>query len=541
MSDEMASETRVIVPDANGNGCEDTHPLAHITAQNNEVPLFKKIPSEILLKIYELAVVLDDPIYPTDLMAGSNKYTLVSKGKKLQPTVVALSQVCRKIYEDLKYCPIFYRVNTFSFNTQISLHAFLAAITPQRRAAIRYIEIDEGSLIATPGDVRYWRHRWLNWNADYQRNSVLTLLSQCHDLRELSYVIPPFEHFLAEAHTSLLKTYDICSPWNLPTFRLLIRAKGTDSIHTYEMGVEDGFEVPAWLQEIDPDPAHARQLRPINDALVRRKRLFRREEKRLNDNKDPQDKQYRFYRPKWFDDMKANVGLAVTAARIDMPGEIRISQDPINDTFGPISSRTRARVGSYDYSSGRCIRDFPRYNVYGGLAWSVMEISGVRLNHSEVQCKVTCNVATADDRLRYKGQHRTFWTPIHSLVGEYDPYRLLEFYRYMANPRSPVPLEGMRGTLPPREVSKSVGGITGLLAEETNAVSRRAFCRRWKSVETRWNSRLARLEKRAAVSPQNGNNSTTAGEAQEEEDMSQDETQVSCRGAGWTPFFDLEY
>ncbi|KAH9904167.1 hypothetical protein F4778DRAFT_780847 [Xylariomycetidae sp. FL2044] len=124
---------------------------------NQQAPLFKKLPYEVRLMIYEFALTEDEPIWPSQVAETSNKFDSCNEFawkrysqlgriynnersvRKLQGT--NLERVCRQIRDDLVVTPVFYRVNRFNFYCRAQQHLFLAALTPKKRAMIQQINL----------------------------------------------------------------------------------------------------------------------------------------------------------------------------------------------------------------------------------------------------------------------------------------------------------------------------------------------------------------------------------------------------------------
>jgi hypothetical protein len=144
-----------------------------------------KLPNEIKLRIWTLAVTVDEPITPFQLRSKSNKFiwskTQIKEGtphKNVsavpQLTAVQLAKVCRQLYQEVTATQLFYKVNDFHF-VKYSEHAtpstpltYLVAITEPRRTAIRSIKFT-----------------WQRWSKAIA-SQVFTLLTACRGLQSLN-------------------------------------------------------------------------------------------------------------------------------------------------------------------------------------------------------------------------------------------------------------------------------------------------------------------------------------------------------------------
>ncbi|KAK6216190.1 hypothetical protein LQW54_003764 [Pestalotiopsis sp. IQ-011] len=128
-------------------------------------PSLCRIPVEVRLMIYELAVKLDKTIVPRQVADCSNKFTWGDREQvpvhnhpgnrdyfwesrdSERLAIVSLNLTCKQFYGELRSYPVFYRINRFQFDVQ-ELVPFLAAITPERRNAIRHIAVAQRSLVS---------------------------------------------------------------------------------------------------------------------------------------------------------------------------------------------------------------------------------------------------------------------------------------------------------------------------------------------------------------------------------------------------------
>ncbi|KAI1141060.1 hypothetical protein F5Y05DRAFT_298132 [Hypoxylon sp. FL0543] len=224
---------------------DQEHPNLHLTKMNAQTLLLQKLHPQLRLMIYEFAVYVDEPIEPVQITQHSNKFFDANSPFRL-PTVVSLSQACRAIYAELEYnCP-FYKVNRFRFTCQVQLNAYLAAITPQRRSNIWWIDLSPALIHYTTSPVWSLNDLHLYTPAERKNNAILAQLSQCDALRrhELSlevyisdtasdpgdflFALTVLKECLAWARdpSAREKTRAGRSIWCLPFFRLKIIVDG---------------------------------------------------------------------------------------------------------------------------------------------------------------------------------------------------------------------------------------------------------------------------------------------------------------------------
>ncbi|KAK2761891.1 hypothetical protein CKAH01_05121 [Colletotrichum kahawae] len=140
-------------------------------AANNYLQI---LPAEIRLMIYSLAVVQDQPIRPAQIEDRSNKF----KTAPLQPksrqqavrTFTSLLLTSRFFYDEVLAHPFFYR---FAFPSVTSLHVFLSALTPARRASLCQIRL---------GIISWWG---VCLHGDKAVSLAADMLCHCTSLRSL--------------------------------------------------------------------------------------------------------------------------------------------------------------------------------------------------------------------------------------------------------------------------------------------------------------------------------------------------------------------
>jgi hypothetical protein len=136
--------------------------------------------AEIRQKIWNYAVKHDTLISPKQVKDRSNKFwpsglkvaanpsKLTQNGQPLERSITAaqLSLTCHQIYDEVAGTGLFYQINEINFACFDDMLAYLVAITPIRRNAIRAVNIE-------------WSHdRWTMKHA-------LTMLATCEGLRKL--------------------------------------------------------------------------------------------------------------------------------------------------------------------------------------------------------------------------------------------------------------------------------------------------------------------------------------------------------------------
>ncbi|OTA55233.1 hypothetical protein K449DRAFT_400153 [Hypoxylon sp. EC38] len=448
------------------------HPL-YAQFVRNTSNTFISLPIEIRLIIYEYAVAINKNITVHHVTRRSNKFLWGEKqldtrssskiwsNSEQQPlAVLSLSQTCRQFYMDLEHNPVFYRVNTFQFTwpradtstlprisawqeeSLAELSEFLAAITPKRRAMIRYVHV----AYDFNGE---WAPYYVFREPRYSH--VLPLLSQCKDIRELSFILPSnlphlYDTFLENGLNSAQQRHDIPMLWNLPFLRVKVAA--AEGGRPLALGDSATISRLSWVrfrhdyQDHQVFRSNGRLITQFNRAMFAR---YRGDEW-----------------PQWFQDMDNpdRVEQAITAQDLDVHGENRIAQNPSQRT-GPVSSRTRRKNTIYDHSLGVLQRDIPQYSENGILAWNFKEVTGIRLNDSsELECEVIWDLPL---RVPASG-----WVPVRALWVDgseshlrayYNPY----IYDRVVHHRNHC--EQMKNTISPSYVLECMTKLCGDAAE----------------------------------------------------------------------------
>ncbi|KAI1647753.1 uncharacterized protein F4817DRAFT_365195 [Daldinia loculata] len=488
---------------------DPNHIYAVLTQENHhDSPLFKNIPIEIRLIIYEYAVAIDKPVRPRQMAPRSNKFVwgktdndgrsrftgVVLKSDEEPLVVVSLSRTCRSIYRELEDHPVFYRVNRFEFDFAQDLHTFLAAILPKRLAMIRTIRLITGEALNPwaedwGGQVRPAPHVALqphNRPPNNHINHILTLLSRCDDLRELSLVLHQnvdfggMESKLYGWDTLADGSHEAPAFINLPIFDVFMRF----SLY----GEEFHLKKALGRSELQQGPQARNYLSAIVRGLDARKKAFA-----LKGKSDEEKDNH----PQWLKDManRAAINAAIRAAPVDFTGGNRIAQDMhlMSDT---VSSRTR-RKGQVVNSFGVVHREVPKYTADGQVAWTYLKVTGIRWNDSgELELQLLWEDPTRD---RYDS-----WASFHAFPKDRQgEENIIRFFRNTATGLYrdvEAHLREVHSIPSPSDVAKFAGGLNHFLdkdtmfAETTQTVRQRRI-HIWNHWIKRWDRYVARLEK----------------------------------------------
>ncbi|KAK7756626.1 hypothetical protein SLS62_001463 [Diatrype stigma] len=113
-----------------------------MTIRNRKESPLLRLPEEIRLLIYGYAVYINCPIQPQQQERHSNRFFRGLGAIRWNRSANSqLELACFSIYNDLQRHPLFYRENEFLFNDIKCAQLFMAAITKQKRDAIRRITI----------------------------------------------------------------------------------------------------------------------------------------------------------------------------------------------------------------------------------------------------------------------------------------------------------------------------------------------------------------------------------------------------------------
>ncbi|KAF3071104.1 hypothetical protein GL218_00522 [Daldinia childiae] len=456
------------------NTNDPNHVFALLTQENrNNSPLFKKVPLEIRLIIYEYAVAIDEPIRPRQVFPRSNKFewgkTSYPRGVRDRDNdedeahlvVVSLSRTCRSIYRELEDTPVFYRVNSFEFDLAHNLHAFLAAIVPKRLAMIRTIRLITGDCQShssadwsgQPQATPYWSDR----TRKQSRNTIghiLALLSRCCDLRELFLIFQQNVHLDLQPRLSgwdalANGSHEAPSFINLPFFDVFMRL----SLHGEELHLDKALDHVDLKQSV--------KAKSHISGIV--------------------------YGP-------------IEASEVDFTGRNRIEQD-MHLMSDRVSSRTRNRDKVID-SFGVVQREVPKYNAEGVVAWSYRKITGIRWNDSgEVELELFWAYPTRVPK--------SSWESFHAFPKDRQSEEsILSFFKDMTVRRYIHDLEvhtqAMRSIPSPSDIAMFAGGLDQYLdkgtmfAETTTQTVRKTRIRVWNYWMKRWDRYIVGLEKKLA-------------------------------------------
>ncbi|KAI1454756.1 hypothetical protein F4805DRAFT_477268 [Annulohypoxylon moriforme] len=482
----------------------EDHPLAHVTSRNDESH-FLRLPLEVRIMIYEYVLAVGKPVRPTQVTTRSNKFVWGRHGKAMNYNiypnrvtarnledclldVVSLEQVCRKTYHDLQVTPVFYKVNTFHFDFAEDLHLFLAAITPKRRESIRYLELSTRGVwdyldvcrVSFPG----WTFEFTDRPPHKTSTLILTLLSQCKDLKEFDLILKREmtpENLMAISTIPL----DTPSPWNLPFLRAKVELLPQE-YYTFGQSDKISRRVLRQLAPYGDWEIHRRWFMEFNSKMV-----VRRKQAEANENE----------RPQWLTDLhtKELIEEAVAAANIDFPGEIRVSQNRLDSTLGPISNRTRRSNWIVDRSTGVLTSAKPKYSADGSLVIWKYELIGVRWNESsEVECKLRFSEPANDPTTSWELVEKVAFTSrgeraLRAFYGDTISYADLAIQG-----NTQAVLARLRTIPPPAHVLKSLGGVENIIREcqtsEVLDINVQMYKDWWEVTVLQWTSLMLRLE-----------------------------------------------
>lgn len=489
--------------------------------------------------IYELATDVGKPIEPEPVVDRSNKFVwgrywnrrvfhhpsssmsiLESKEERL--AVTQLSRTCRQIYSELERWPVFYRVNRFRFYSMDRMRRFLAALTPARREMIRHVDFisktrfDEYNSITVAEYVdppRRDHRKEASSNKKLVLSDVLTLLSQCTDLREFNVTLWIYGYQLAESieqcrevarlHEKLAgaesQEGEEKAPWSYFSLRNFTLTLATEY---GEVRLSDGRlvkpkEVPWVPRETLTHINEAKQTLASHRRRMasERSRFAAREEIQLRGLKNVVS--------------EIELQQAALNAGIDFPGEVRVSQDR-SEISGPIARRTRGQLNGTSIvsdwgtvESGRS----EKYDKEGLLVWDIREICGVRWHEGNIQCKVAWTYPSAGNV--------TSWEELYAIMERQGCYLLEDFYRKRWVHRHETSIEQQLAafrTLPrPRAIIDALQAGGGPIdddyahTQEWKQTVRRwlYWDARWKNAVKRYTLKLDKERRRARASPMN--------------------------------------
>ncbi|CZR59205.1 uncharacterized protein PAC_09097 [Phialocephala subalpina] len=326
-----------------------------------------RLPEEIKQKIFTLVVTVDGPVTPMQLRAKSNKFIWskdqyvkdgATGGYKIDVSavkpldVVALTAVCKKVYQEVSLTHLFYKSNEFEFRldnlrrgwNESALLEYLVAITGPRRQEISSITYD-------------WHLRYRHEACEH----VFTMLSQCSGLKALNLHV---------------KSYVLSSASNVNNLRglpeLKHAVKGLSAISVvYDKPPKSSYP---WENESEEVSETNRKKTEQLKSILEKARAGPKAS--LSDN-------------------LAKVNSAMLHASLDIHGEGRLSEDK---KPGVIASRTRQRVkaNATIQPDGTFLkREPPKYDMDGTLSWAIKSISASReivtdFGDAGVEFKLVC-------------------------------------------------------------------------------------------------------------------------------------------------------
>ncbi|TAQ88297.1 hypothetical protein B7494_g3405 [Chlorociboria aeruginascens] len=365
---------------------------------NGSCPILDRIPDEIKLRIWTLAVIVDEPIEPRQLRARSNKfvwsqaqvardpYGPVSVGAVEPLAFVQLSKVSKELYNTVAGSHLFYKVNSFKFNDPMATINYLVAITSNRLNAIRSIKVI------------------MQYRTESRLSEMFAAIAACKNLQSLE--ISRHDYYIFNnVPMSKVKGHK----------ELLLAAQGLahvkvnfvlDSSHTYWFG--------------DNNDANERRVRAEKDRAAL-ERVLQAEQTTIRGTNFPHEKFIQ----------------AQLLAELDIHGDGRLG---IDKKPGIVASRTRAQLRNVDKIKADGTvpkRPVEKFDLNGELAWRVYQIHDSRqIDDGENQ--------TVEFLLSCSGVHRSWmtinereeaveamgrsWEDVTVLTGSQPRHMILEFY-----------------------------------------------------------------------------------------------------------------
>ena len=459
--------------------------------------------------VYELAVAVEEPINPWQVESRSNmflcKFVTTSGTEFRLVPAPQIHRICRKIYDDVRERHPFYRVNEFKFDTMDHLHVFLAAITPTRRRMICNITLERSPDMHTVVDPT-----WSPIHLPKHRHAV-SLLYQCSSLQKLHVIADVGHPNLRREHPmaacqrnmnqALVKhfkyTFHPSSLWNFSTFSLSIKCEGSQRFQI-EMGKKSTYiELGTNFRQYPDTLLTALRL---NFMLIVYKVVHGTIE--VHEGLLGSDAKQSLLRE------------AITAAKLDFPGEDRITQDMSNSSSGTIATRTRQRCSTNTTSRMGTLnpRGFRKYTADGSIQ-GFIEIHQVRWsNENIIECDIEwgnpepthydvsqpnidigpCNAIQESERPRS-------WEPLECMLG-YRSLRALEkFYRARIDRERRefydpmVQLDRIKAMPDPKDIVVIANGILKL--EDLSKRERKSYTNDWIRLHGDWCKLVLALEK----------------------------------------------
>ncbi|KAE8451915.1 hypothetical protein EG329_002756 [Mollisiaceae sp. DMI_Dod_QoI] len=354
-----------------------------------------KLPEEIKQNIWKLVVIVKDPIAPVQLRAKSNKF-LWSKDQHVQDPntrrtnivisaakpldVVALSAVCKQIYQEVSLTHIFYKENQFQFLVEGSggcaryrsseLLNYLAAITAPRREAIHSISVKLG--------VSYWRN--------FPVEHTFTMLSECKHLQVLSLHVDAYalEYDQVNHLRGFKELKDAVKGLSVLTIHFENESQSTLKVSSLERKEE--FKSILEKERTAPKVAVSR----------------------------------------------IKVQNAMLYSDLDIHGEGRLSEDK---KPGVIASRTRQRLRGNDsiHADGTFPeRETPKYDLDGTLAWTIVHINASReivTDFGDIGVEFCVDYNTIGNHRCSSGEEES-WEDMAVLDPIHTVDRIVQFYEH---------------------------------------------------------------------------------------------------------------
>jgi hypothetical protein len=302
--------------------------------------------AEIRQKIWNYAVKHDTPICPKQVKDRSNKFwpsgpkvaTIPSaQPDEVQPledsiTAVHLSLTCHQIYDEVAGTGLFYQINEMTFVSFDDMLAYLVAITPIRRNAIRSVGIK-------------WSHdRWTSKHA-------LTMLATCEGLRKLE----------VKVHSSMRWLWGYNYWRNGFQDNLTSDLRGLESFKLVETRIVQPTLEPDFALLLSPPSPEA-------DIEKRRAELETRS----------REIEAIVTRPRRAVPLK-KIRAAEEASRLNIFGEGRLGPDK---KPGIIASRTRGQLQKQktlnDFGLLEEAEEHPKFSKFGDLLWDIKAITDSR-------------------------------------------------------------------------------------------------------------------------------------------------------------------
>lgn len=389
--------------------------------------------------IFDCALAANVPMEPIQQGPGSNMFATSSgcqKSLQAARTFKALLTTCQQFYTELARFPVFYRVNEFSFPSFSNLLEFLAALTPRRRATIRYLKVD-----ATIHDWKGGITGLSDLRGHDQVVHVRTLLKQCDDLREL--VVVTDLRFNVPTAWAIWRTF---SHWPIvyPHPPLLampeVKLKGMMTIDPDdEMDLEDPrpgptafrnfhlFFRPQDMASFDRERLDMAQRRRIIMEEEKAKREAEKTQQEINQQderaQDEAESDTKGSELSAKTPMDPALQKALLVSGVHFPGEERETLDRFSSSLGNISARTRSRCNNVNAMGVIEPPKKPRYDVEGMLVthFAHIYVFDVRRNEDgEIECQVVDPQSDALDRV---------WESIYALMAKWWMCGLLKYYR----------------------------------------------------------------------------------------------------------------